>query len=206
MKIIKNKKFFEWHGLKKDMKYFLILFLIAPALGIIAAIISTTIYNRDSSSAVDVIEKFYPGYALIEVDELDSYAKDYFKKDYPNKSPSLIHSDFDGNGFLDFAFLLRNKKSKDAKTIFTIFLQSKKNKFNLAYYLNLEIYRDDVYIVPIEPGVLVSEVECCGDDDKPTKKIHLKNTAVELFYVGKASVAFYWDSKKNYFDTIATSD
>ena len=61
------------------------------------------------------------------------------------------------------------------------------------------------YIIPIKKGELVEEFGGF-DNQPPTPSLRLKNTAVHLIFYGKASIAYYWDSKINNFSDITTGD
>jgi len=150
-----------------------------------------------------LIQKYFPGYILMNIEELEPFARFYFERDHPNLNPALVCKDFDGNEFLDYALLIRTSKIKDGNTVFAIFLQSEHEKFKLEFYVKMEFYLDFVYIVPIEAGKTVSQTEAL---DAPMKKVKLKNPAVHLIYSEKSSVAYYWDDKAKKFDSIWTSD
>ena len=62
---------------------------------------------------IKLIEQHFPRYVLRDIEELSPFARNYFKSHYPNFDPSLVHRDFDGNGFEDVAFLLRESKNND---------------------------------------------------------------------------------------------
>lgn len=189
------------------LKAFRMFIFIFPFLFIVNAIVmaeDTSVRICGNHKEIkELINAHFPDYVLMDIDELDAFAKDVFKKHYPQSNPHLVCRDFDGNGLIDYALLLRNSKKKGKQTIFTIFLQSSHSYFKLAHHLNLEFYRDDVYIIPIEPGRLLSQTPAT---DAPSKEIRLKNAAVELVYVGKAALAYYWDDKSKSFATICTAD
>lgn len=147
----------------------------------------------------EIIQKYFSNYVLRNYDELSDYAKSYFRNRYSNLNPSLVCRDFDGNGFLDFALLLKSKGDRDGITVFVIFLQFDRNKFEKKYRLNIGIYQGDLFILPKETGELLENVE-------EPRKIKLKNAAVELVYFEKSSVAYYWSEKTKKFESIWTSD
>ena len=158
---------------------------------------------EDKTDYKELIQKYFPGYVLMDIEELDPYAKDRFRSYHPDLNPSLVCGDFDGNGFLDYAFLLRNSKDKKGTTIFTIFMQSKHSQFELEFCLNMGFYRNDVIIQRIEAGKILSQTKSI---DEPKEDVKLKNAAVELAYFEKSSVVYYWDDKTKKFEEIWTSD
>jgi hypothetical protein len=161
---------------------------------------SSTVSQNEST---ELIKKYFPDYVLMEIGELTPLARKYFKRHYPNLTPSFVRADFDGDGFLDLALLLRKARGKDRKTILTIFLHSNRNRFELAYYLSFGVYGGDVYIIPVESGKVVSQTESI---DVPREKVELRNTAIELVYFEKSSVVYYWDDRMKKFESIWTSD
>jgi len=158
---------------------------------------------RNEIGYKELIQKYFPNYILLDIDELDPLAKEVFNEHYPNLNPSLVCRDFDGNGFLDFAVLVRTSKIKDGNTVFAIFLQSEPRQFRLEFNLNMEFYRNDVFILPVEAGEILKETDAI---EGPERKVKLKNPAVHLIYIGKSAVAYYWDEKAKKFDSIWTSD
>ena len=152
---------------------------------------------------VDLIQKYFPDYVLMNIEELENYARMWFSRHYQNLNPFLVKRDFDGNNFTDIALIMRNSKSQKGNTIFAIFLQSDKGQYELEFRLNMDIYRDDVFIIPIEAGEIVKQTLAL---DTPYKEVELKNPAVELYYFEKSSVVYYWDDKTKKFEEIWTSD
>ena len=183
---------------KKWWGFLLITFAFACTVQVKEA---RTVNNQDEFG--QLIQKHYPRCTLMSFEELDHYAKEFFKDRYPHLSPSLISADFDGNALSDFAFLLQTKSGKSKKTIFVILLQMSNNDFKPAYYLDLDGYRPDVFIVPIQKGELLSQAESI---DTPREKVLLKHPAIELVYVGKSAVVYYWDVELNRFNSIWISD
>jgi hypothetical protein len=126
---------------------------------------------------------------------LDEDARQFFTESYPGKDPAVISADFNGDGKEDVAIL--------TKSVLLFFICKDRCK---------EIKSQDYggfagfqYIIPIKKGELVEEFGGF-DNEPPTPSVRLKNTAVHLIFFGKASIAYYWDSKIKNFSDITTGD
>jgi hypothetical protein len=161
--------------------------------------------NTDSPKKeyLKLIKNNFPNYILLRIDDLNSFTKPYFKEHYSGLNPSLIHLDFNGDGHLDYAFLLRNKDSKDAKTIFAVFLNNGKGNYELIHQRKDDIYRDDTFIVPIKAGKIITETDSI-DKKEPLKKVVLNNYSIEYNVLGKGIVIFYWDEIVKKISSITT--
>lgn len=174
------------------------------AVWILSYIAGSDVTEADDNSKIrNIINEYFPNYTLKDMDGLDPVTRDYFKEHYPNSNPSVVHSDFDGNGFLDFAVLLQTLDSNGGKTMFAILLGRGRNQFNLAYNLDMGASLDYVYVIPIEPGKILTQTESI---ETPRENIRLKYAAVELVYFEKAAIAYYWDDKSKQFSSIQTRD
>jgi len=56
------------------------------------------------------------GYHILKLTEMDGDASAFFLQHFPKGNPSVVHADFDGDGHLDYALLLRNDKAKGDET------------------------------------------------------------------------------------------
>jgi hypothetical protein len=182
------------------------LFLFTGYINNIYSSSSKTISAEISINQIEykeLIHKYFPNFVLIDIDDLEPYARDCFRSYYPSLSPSLVYRDFNGNGYLDFALLLKNSKKKDDKIIFAIFLQINCRQFNLEFNLEIDSDYVDNYILPIKPGTILTESEALPG---PGKKVKLKYAAIKLIYFETSSVVYYWDDKTKKFKEIWTSD
>ena len=150
-----------------------------------------------------IIKKHYPDYRLIDSKEIDHFAKEFFMEHYKSHPPTLVSADFDGNGLVDFAALLRSSNKKDAKTIFSIFLQVSSNTYKPSFNLVMDFYRTDVVIAPVQEGEKLKKTEAL---ETHRDDVFLKYPAVKLIYVGKSAVVYFWNLQKDEFDTIWISD
>lgn len=178
------------------------LFLVLMGVLIFTICSKSVAGNCDLSNSIEVINKYMPGYKLITIDEYDSYTKKYFELHYPDKNPAIVCADFDGNGFVDLAVLIRDSSRKNS-LVFVILLQFANSKYVLNY--KSDIGRDycDLYITEVKPGEILTPF---GSSDPVKNSIILKKYAINLVCFGKTDVVHYWDDKKKQFDSIQTAD
>ena len=66
---------------------------------------------------VDSILKRFPGYHLLTLQERDPEVKAFVVRHFPKDNPSLVRADFNGDGNLDYAVLLKDDKSGATKLV-----------------------------------------------------------------------------------------
>jgi hypothetical protein len=93
----------------------------------------------------------FPGYHVLTLRELDSETRAFFVKQFPRNSPSAVHADFDGDGYLDYAVLVRNNKSGTTKLV--ILLCSGNGPCKTVYELDVSTHSGSVYIRPVPCGI-----------------------------------------------------
>ena len=64
--------------------------------------------GEERKSDVDSILSSFPGYHLLTLKECDSDARAFFTQHFPKANPSVVRADFDGDGHLDYALLLKS--------------------------------------------------------------------------------------------------
>jgi hypothetical protein len=153
-------------------------------------------YGADYKSVAEVISHYKE--QIVDIKDLDSETREFFLKTRSGKSPGIVRADFNGDGKEDVALL--------TKTALLLFICADRCR-----ELQSENYgrtADYMYIVPIKKGKLIEEFGGFDkqDNQPPTPPVLLKNTAVHVIFYGKASVAYYWDSTLNNFNSITTGD
>ena len=156
-------------------------------------------YSNDNLSKI--IDAFYPEYKLLRFSDLDSFTKEYLSDFKSDIQPGLVIADFDGNNLPDFALFL-NKKSNDG-SIFCFMLQTRKNNFERHEILKYERMMDYVVISEVKPNTLVKPTTAF---DTGQSEVTLEYSGVELAYVGKASLVFFWNKRTKKFESIQISD
>src|SRR5260370_37829480 len=73
------------------------------------------------SDAIDrIVRDEFPGFHVLTVPERDSDARAFIVAHFAKRNPSVIHADFDGDGHLDYALLLKDKKSGAARFVILV--------------------------------------------------------------------------------------
>lgn len=149
-------------------------------------------YGEDYASVTDAI-KHYQG-QIVNLADLDTEEKEFFGGRHPGRSPGIVKGDFNGDGKMDVALL-----TKSALLFFICTDRCKLIKsVDYGHFSGWQV------IIPIKKGELVEEFG--GFDEPHTPSVRLKNPGVHLLYLGKASIAFYWDKTLQNFNDITTGD
>jgi hypothetical protein len=163
------------------------------ALSLTVALVGSFSYAEDFKSVSETIKHYKS--QMVNLQDLDEDARQDFVESYPGKEPGIVRADFNGDGKEDVAVLTK------AALLFFICKEQCK-EFQSQNYGGFAGFQ---YIIPIKKGVLVEEFGGF-DSGQPTPPVRLKNTAVHLIFYGKASIAYYWDSKLKIFGNITTGD
>ena len=174
-----------------------------------AVLFSTLLYcciglsaGEERKSDVDNILSGFPGYHLLTLKELDSDARAFFTRHFPKADPSVLRADFDGDGHLDYALLLRSDKSEAAKLV--VLLCSEDAHCRGVYNLDISGYSGEAYLRPVPRGSRVSQSEAIDTNQSATKI--LKFSGIRVTYFGKAEVVLYWNNKVKKIEEIQTAD
>jgi hypothetical protein len=157
--------------------------------------------GQQQKSSIDNIVSSFLDYHLLTLKELDSDAKEFFLKHFPKASPSVVHADFDGDGHLDYALLLRNDKSQVTKLV--VLLCSEDGHCRNVYELDVSAYSGAAYLRPVSRGSRISQTESIDADSGP---VNLKFSGIRVTYFGKGEVVLYWNKKLKKIDAITTED
>jgi len=157
--------------------------------------------GEERKSNIGNILSGFPGYHLLTLKELDSDAKAFFLQHFPKASPSVVHADFDGDGQLDYALLLRNDKSEVTKLV--VLLCHEDGHYRNVYELDVSAYSGSAYLRPVSRGSRISQTESIDTDTGP---VNLKFSGIRVTYFGKGEVVLYWNEKLKKIDAITTAD
>jgi len=113
--------------------------------------------TQEQKSEVDTILSGFPGYHLLALNERDADTRAFILKHFPKGNTSVVHADFDGDGHLDYAMLLKNDKS--SKTKLVVLLCAAEAQCKSVYELDVTGYSDVVYLRSIAAGSSVSQTE-----------------------------------------------
>src|SRR5580658_2934687 len=100
--------------------------------------------NGQSHGLDKIILTDFPGFHVLTVPERDSDTRAFILAHFVKRNPSVARADFDGDGHLDYAVLLKNKKSGVAK--FVILLCSENEHCKKACDEDITSYAGDVFI------------------------------------------------------------
>ena len=147
--------------------------------------------------------QFPPGWKIASIINYNSEDLSYSN----NIAPSYLSEDFNGDGKIDNAFILINKR----KNTFGLFVKLG----HMDSMIKLEEYKIDGSNYKINMGISVVKpgkyLTACGKgywDCKPDElpEIEIIYSSIDFFYYESANSYFYWDNKKNKFNRIWISD
>lgn len=151
-----------------------------------------------------VIGHFFPGYAAVPLGELAPGIGALTVSDpaygSAERSPTAIRADFDGNGFADYALLIRKAAGPEADEIFVILMGHGEGRYRKAIESFFGGLAPDIYLGYLPAGtVLPAPADAAGNAPALT----LENPAVTLNVLGQLSDAFHWDRLSSRFRTDA---
>lgn len=141
-----------------------------------------------------LISRFFPGYGPLPlgdlVPEIGALTASDPVYNTPDRSPTLIRADFDGNGFADYALLIRQTTGPTPDEIFVILMAHGDGQYSKAMESFFGGLASDIYLGYLPAGTVVpTDAEAAPD----APGMALDNPAVTLNVMGRASDAFYWD-------------
>jgi hypothetical protein len=173
--------------------------IVVVSLFCCAAVSQTKAPKND----LDILLSRYPGRHLLTLQEQDSETRAFILRRFPKDNPSLVHADFDGDGHLDFALLLRHDKSGATKLL--VLLCAGDGQCKRVYELDVTAYSDSVYLRPVRMGSTVSQTEAIDTNDHASP-VKLRATGIRVTYFGKAEVVLYWNKDHKKIEEIQTED
>ena len=152
---------------------------------------------------LDNVLKLFPGYHLLTLSERNSETRAFLKQHYPNRNPSVIHADFDGDGHPDYALLLKNDKSGAAKLV--VLLCPTDDGCKTVYRLDLSGYAEVTYLKAASAGSRTSQTDAV-DAGQPGPSAKLRATGIRVSYFEKGEVVLHWNRKLKRIEEIQTGD
>ena len=159
--------------------------------------------GREARPAMDKILEHFPGYHVVTVAERNYDSREFIRRHFPKENPSIVQADFDGDGHLDYAILLRNDNTRTAKVV--MLLCSEGAECRDAYDVEVSTNYIEVYLRPAPIGKRVSQTDAIDTNDH-SGPVKLHPVGVEVNYYGKATVVYYWDKKAKKMKAIETED
>lgn len=155
------------------------------------------------TSDIDRVLNRFPGYHVLTLLERNSDAKEFIKGHFPKNNPSVVHSDFDGDGHLDYALLLKDGKSGTTKLV--VLLCSGDTQCKSVFDVDVTSSSGEVFIRPVPIGSQVAQTDAIETKDYPSP-VKLRSTGIELTYFGQAKVVYYWNRKNKKVEAVQTED
>jgi hypothetical protein len=141
-----------------------------------------------------VITHFFPGYAPVPLGdlapEIGALTVSDPVYDSPDRSPSVIKADLDGNGLSDYGLLIRKAAGPEADEIFVILMGHGEGRFAKAIESFFGGVARDIYLGYLPAGTVLPAPEEAGGNVPP---LILESPAVTLNVLGQLSDAFFWD-------------
>jgi len=159
--------------------------------------------GQERKNGADNIAKGFPGYHILTLNERDPELKTFILKHFPKSDPSVVRADFDGDGRLDYALLLKNDKSQATKLV--VQLCPTERHCHSVYELDLTGYSQSVYLRPASRGSKVSETEAVDSTNRPSPQ-KLQSAGVELTYFEQAKIVLYWNKRLKKMEEVQTAD
>jgi hypothetical protein len=178
---------------------FIIVIAVAIACCSVAAAESKKAMNNEENK---IISQF-PGYHILSLKDLYPETRGYFSRDYPNEKPGIVKSDFNGDGYQDYAVLL--KKNNAQKTKLVILFCSAVSPCNKIDEVDVGYSYAIVYLRLVKSGTVIEETDA-ADTENPSSPMRLKHAGVELTYSGQAKIVYYWNEKLKKIETMQTAD
>lgn len=173
----------------------------------IAPLISGCTEPENLSSTPEPFETNFPGYVLMDVEDFSPDLQLVLGRStrYPDdQSPTWVRADFDGNGTIDHAALLRTPSgSGGADEVFAIVLGFENGRYELVHFESFGTVNDRLLLKPVEAGRWANPVQSYDTGKEPTLMLH---DAVLLEFFEASAAVYYWDDALGGVDVIPVSD
>jgi hypothetical protein len=147
-----------------------------------------------------VITHFFPGYVPVPLGdlapEIGALTVSDPIYDNPARSPTSVRADYDGNGFDDYALLIRKTAGPAPDEIFVILMGYGDGRYGKAIESFFGGVAHDIYLGYLPAGTVLPAPADNGENAPP---LTLENPAVTLNILGQVSDVFYWYSLSSRF-------
>ncbi len=149
-----------------------------------------------------IVAHFFPGYVPVSLSDLAPEIAALAAADpayaHPDRSPSAIRADFDGNGHADYAVLIKRRSASGSDEIFVILMGHGIGRYAKAMESFFGPLADEIYLGYMGPG---TELELgAAARYGEAERIRLKTAAVTLNVLHQSSDVLLWDPRRNSFD------
>ncbi len=149
------------------------------------------------------VNKYCPKYSIVSLNDLADEARSEFLGMSPHGNPGWVKGDFNGDGLIDYALLLRNKEN-GKNYLRLIALLSSGNKFIVKNLRNKYEGHSFWYLGLMPAGAVAKHtLDFAPSGDTPIE-VKLKHPAIEYFKAGSSMSVFYFENGE--FHMIPVSD
>jgi len=175
--------------------------VVVAALALILSLAASA--AEGPNDGINSILNLFPGYHVLTLAERDAGTRAFVLRRFPKDNPSIVHADIDGDGNLDYAVLLKDDKSQQAKLI--VLLCSRENVCKKVYELDVTRYSDTAYLRPVASGSKVAQTDAIDTKDK-SGPVKLSAAGIRVTYFEQGEVVYYWNRKHGKLEAVQTRD
>ena len=171
-------------------------------------------FAADDGPEMNRILKLFPGYHVLSMSERDSETRTFLLQHLPKRNPSVIHADIDGDGYPDYALLLRQDKPQSSR--FVVLLCPKDGPCRKTYELDVTGYSDGAYLttappektidLPATQQIVASDKAGSSQGAQVTGNTKPAQTGIFVTYFGKGQILLRWSRKAKKLVEVPTRD
>ncbi len=161
-------------------------------------------YSEKRTRIMPFIEKYFPGWYVLEYKFLDRNLKKFLDENMVTNSPGWLIEDFNSDGLYDYAILIYriDEIAQEIETKLVVFFQKEKFKYAEPMLLNEKHLTPELFIstylklVPAGTPIIKKKKSIIGH-----KKVILEYPAFQIIHYPKSnSLIYYWDKTTRNFE------
>jgi hypothetical protein len=156
-----------------------------------------------------IVAHFFPGYVPVALGDLAPEIGALTVQDaaynHSDRSPTSIRADFDGNGYPDYAVLIKTRSSSGSDEIFTILMGYGGGRYAMTMESFFGRLSEDIYLGYLPPGVQIRRT-ASGWPPSGAGVLTLDTPSVTLNLLREAADVFYWDETHRRFGRASLAD
>jgi hypothetical protein len=158
---------------------------LAPALSTLPPTLSTSppILNDPKLQAV-MMRQIHPGASIVSLEDLSPASRDEFLKMSTDGLPGVVVADFNGDGILDCAALVRFPQRHRVGEWLVVFQGIANGNFKLRLLEKYDSFHDGAYLLSEPPGELK-----IANAARPQQ---LRATGITRVHPARRLTVFYW--------------
>lgn len=142
------------------------------------------VLSQQQKNDLDQVLRLFPGFHVVMVEEFDPDTRAFVHSHFPKDSSSVVRGDFDGDGVMDYALLLKDSKSGSTKVV--VALCAPDNQCRSVYRLDVSFYAGGVYLRPSKMGST--------------------SVGIQVIYFEKGKVLLSWNKELKRTEEVQTGD